>query len=49
MVYPVLLAPDYVPELHVVTQTEDGEFQSSNSCCVVASDLKTLPDFLVFL
>uniref|UniRef100_H3CM91 Xanthine dehydrogenase/oxidase n=1 Tax=Tetraodon nigroviridis TaxID=99883 RepID=H3CM91_TETNG len=24
MVYPVLLAPDYVPELHVVTQTEDG-------------------------
>lgn len=27
MVYPVLLAPDYIPELHVVTQTEDGEFQ----------------------
>lgn len=29
MVYPVLLAPDYIPELHVVTQTEDGELLSA--------------------
>lgn len=26
MVYPVLLAPNYIPELNEVTQTEDGEF-----------------------
>lgn len=42
MVYPVLLAPSYIPELHVVTQTGDGEFRSwdvSNSCSISRHEL----------
>lgn len=30
MVYPVLLAPNYIPELQEVTQTEDGEFYAAS-------------------
>lgn len=39
MVYPVLLAPRYIPELHAVTQTEEGEFRGCANCHAKSGDV----------